>query len=331
MRNPARGHDLVALRRLDNTVVLRAPSRRSLRTRAERAAGSGLPQSSVEATVEEATGRGLTDESTATGAAGDHPPGRPTRRLHFRAEAGRVLGVDVGLHTTLLLPACLGDAALAAQRAQHNRKLPDSSRLDGVVSAGGAVTCVEVPERSGVDLGRLLSDGGAGRTRVENDVHLAVLAERQGATTLTDATVCVLTGYRVACGLLIGAGSLGVSVACKALRRPGARWVGEVGVAVPARGADAAGSAVFVAVAGRLTPCVAAPALAVDPELTVLTGGATPAGRHPVPLLQERLRPVTPHVPRIALSSLGERGVALGAVRKALDHVEEELLADTAP
>ncbi|MET9550403.1 hypothetical protein ABZY36_34640 [Streptomyces sp. NPDC006627] len=124
---------------------------------------------------------------------------------------------------------------------------------------------------------------------------------------------------------------LGVSAACKALRRPGARHVGEFGVAAPTRGADAAASAVLAAVAGRLAPGVAAPALAVDPELIVLTGGATPVGRHPVPLLQERLRPVTPHAPRIALSSLGERGVALGAVRKALDHVEEELLADTAP
>ncbi|MFH8291694.1 hypothetical protein [Streptomyces sp. NPDC018059] len=126
MRNPARGHELVALRRLNTTVVLRPPSRRSPRTRAEPAAGSGLPQSTVEAAVEEATGRGL----------------------------------------------------------------------------------------------------------------------------------------------------------------------------------------------------------AGDPEVILLTGGATPVGRHPVPLPEERLRLVTPHVP---LSSLGERGVALGAVRKALDHVEEELLADTAP
>ncbi|WPO69763.1 MULTISPECIES: hypothetical protein [unclassified Streptomyces] len=91
MRNPAR-HDLVALRRLNNTVALRAPSRRSPRTRAEPAAGSGLPQSTVEATMEEPTGRGLADESTATGTADDHPPGRPARRFHFRAEAGHVLG-----------------------------------------------------------------------------------------------------------------------------------------------------------------------------------------------------------------------------------------------
>ncbi|MYY84837.1 ROK family protein, partial [Streptomyces sp. SID335] len=83
--------------------------------------------------------------------------------------------------------------------------------------------------------------------------------------------------------------------------------------------------------ADRLAPGIAALALAVDPELIVLTGGATPVGHHLVPLLEERLHPMTLHVPRIALSTLGERGVAIGAVRKALDRVEEDLLADKAP
>ncbi|MFF8646205.1 ROK family transcriptional regulator [Streptomyces sp. NPDC015345] len=295
MRNPARGHDLVTLRRLNTTVVLRAPSRRSPRTRAEPAAGSSLPQSTVEAAVEEPTGRGLVGESAATGAVGDHPPGRPARRFRFRAEAGLILGVDAGLHKTPMFPAGLGGAALTTQLAQHTQRLRGSSRLDllrhametflgthvprrsaalarrvgvpGVVDAGGVVTSPEVPEWSGADLGRLLSDGGRGRTLVENDVHLAVLAERrQGAATLADDVI----GGRPHRG---GCGS-----------------------------------------AGGLAPGVAAP-----------------VGRHPVPLLEERLHRVTPHVPRIALSSLGERGVALGAVRKAPDHVEEELLADTAP
>ncbi|MFH8565680.1 ROK family transcriptional regulator [Streptomyces sp. NPDC017988] len=345
MRNPARGHDLVTLRRLNTTVVLRAPSRRSPRTRAGPAAGSGLPQSTVEAAVEELTGRGLVGESAATGAVGDHPPGRPARRFRFRAEAGLILGVDAGMHKTPLLPAGLGGAALTAQLAQHTQRLRGSSRLDllrhametflgthvprrsavlarrvgvpGVVDAGVVVTSGEVPEWSGADLGRLLSDGGGGRTLVENDVHLAVLAERrQGAATLADD----VSGGRPHRGGRGSAGGLGVlpllgmSAARKALRRPGARWVGEFGVVAPARGADAGDPAALAAVAGRLAPGVAAP-----------------VGRHPVPLLEERLRRVTPHVPRIALSSLGERGVALGAVREAPDHVEEELLADTAP
>ncbi|MBM7171142.1 ROK family protein [Streptomyces sp. G44] len=384
MRNAARGHDLVALRRLDTTVVPRALHRRSPQTLAGLAGGTGLSRPPVEAAVDELTERGLVGESTEAQATGERPPGRPARRFRFRAEAGHVLGVDIGLHKMVLLIADLGGTVLASQRCEVDPELGKRDRIDllrhametflgahvprrdavlarcvgvpGVVDAGGAVTSVMVPEWSGVDLGRLLSDGTQGRTLVENDVNLAVPAERwQGAATLASDVVCVLTGHRVACGLLIGgrlhrggrggAGELGVlpllgmSTAHTALRGPGTRRAGESEVTESevtalARAADAADPDAPAAVAdfaGRLGPGGAGLALAVDPELTVLTGGAAPVGRHLVPLLGERLRPVTPHVPRIALSSLGERGVAIGAVRKALDQVEEELLADTAP
>ncbi|MEU6122076.1 ROK family protein [Streptomyces sp. NPDC047123] len=376
MRNPARGHDLIALRRLNTTVVLRALHRRSPQTLAGLAAGTGLSRPTVEAAVEELTGRGLVGES-GTGTGG-RPPGRPARHFRFRTEAGYVLGVDIGLHKMVLLLADLGGTVVAARRDDVSPELTGGDRLallrhgietflaahairrdavlarcvgvPGMVDAGGAITSVVVPEWSGVDLARLLDDGGPGRTLIENDVNLAVLAERwQGAATLVGDVVCVLTGHRVSCGLTIdgrlhrgrrgGAGELGMlpllgmSTAQQALAWPGARGPGESEVAALARAADAGEPRALAAVAdfaARLAPGVAALALAVDPELIVLTGGATPVGRHLVPVLAERLRPLTLHVPRIALSTLGERGVALGAVRKALDEVEEELLADTA-
>ncbi|MEU6994210.1 ROK family transcriptional regulator [Streptomyces sp. NPDC046465] len=376
MHNTARGHDLVALRRLNTTVVLRALHRRSPRTLAELAAGTGLSRPTVEAAVEELAERGLVGESAEDPA--ERTPGRPARRFRFRTEAGHVLGADIGLHKLVLLLADLGGTVLAADRHDIDPGLGGGARLDllrhatetflaahaprraavlarcvgvpGVVDAGGVVTSLVVPEWSGVDLGRLIEEGGPGHTLVENDVNLAVLAERwQGAATLAADVVCVLTGHRVSCSLTIGgrlhrgsrggAGELGLlpllgmSTAQEALRWPGARRTGESEVAALARAADAADPRALAAVgdfADRLAPGIAALSLAVDPELVVLTGGAIPVGPHLVPLLQERLRPMTLHVPRIALSSLGERGVALGAVRKALDHVEEELLTDTA-
>ncbi|MEU8953181.1 ROK family protein [Streptomyces sp. NPDC048518] len=376
MRNTARGHDLVALRRLNTTVVLRALHRRSPRTLAELAADTGLSRPTVEAAVEELAERGLVGE--AADGPGGRAPGRPARRFRFRTEAGHVLGVDIGLHKVVLLLADLGGTVLAAQRRDIDPEAGGGARLEllrhetesfldahaprratvlarcvgvpGVVDTGGVVTSVVVPEWSGVDLGRLIEDDGPGHTLVENDVNLAVLAERwQGAATLAADVVCVLTGHRVSCSLTIGgrlhrgrrggAGELGLlpllglNTAQEALRWPGARREGESEVAALARAADTADPRALAAVAefaDRLAPGVAALCLAVDPELVVLTGGATPVGRHLVPLLQERLRPLALHVPRIALSSLGERGVAIGAVRKALDHVEEELLADTA-
>ncbi|KUL50099.1 MULTISPECIES: ROK family transcriptional regulator [unclassified Streptomyces] len=376
MRNAARGHDLVALRRLNTTVVLRALHRRSPQTLAALAVTTGLSRPTVEAAVEELTDRGLVGEATEE--TGERTPGRPARRFRFRTEAGYVLGVDIGLHKMVLLLADLGGAFLATHRTRIDPGLGGGPRLDllrhaidafvdehapsraavlarcvgvpGMVGGDGVVTTVVVPEWSGVDLGRLLAEDGPDRVLVENDVNLALLAERwQGAATLARDVVCVLTGHRVSCGLTIGgrlhrgrrggAGELGMlpllglSTAQRALAWDGERLSGESEVAALARAADAADPRALAAVAGfadRLTPGIAALALAVDPELIVLTGGATPVGPHLLPLIEERLRPVTLHVPRIALSSLGERGVAIGAVRMALDQVEEDLLADTA-
>ncbi|MEU2560423.1 ROK family transcriptional regulator [Streptomyces longispororuber] len=374
MRKRTRGHDLAGLRRLNTTVVLRALHRRSPQTLAELAAGTALSRPTVEAALEDLTAQGWVTEA----AAGERARGRPARRFRFRAEAGYVLGADIGLHKMVLLLADLGGTVLAHERADIDPAMGGGPRLallqrsmeaflaahgarrdavlarcvgvPGVVDTGGHVTSVVVPEWSGVDLGRHLADGEPGHTLVENDVNLAVLAERwQGAATLAGDVVCVLTGHRVSCALAIGgrlhrggrggAGELGLlpllglNTAQDALAWPGPRRPGESEVAALARAADAADPRALAATADfadRLTPGIAALALAVDPELIVLTGGATPLGSHLVPLLEERLRPLTLHLPRVALSTLGERGVALGAVRKALDHVEEELLADPA-
>lgn len=372
MRKRTRGHDLAALRRLNTTVVLRALHRRSPQTLAELAAGTGLSRPTVDAALEELTAQGWVTEADA----GERVRGRPARRFRFRGESGYVLGADIGLHKMVLLLADLGGNVLAAERADIDPELGGGPRLallqdgldafldahtvrrdlvlarcvgvPGVVDASGHITSVVVPEWSGVDLGRLLADGETGHTLVENDVNLAVLAERwQGAATLAGDVVCVLTGHRVACSLTIGgrlhrggrggAGELGLlpllgmDSAQEALAWKDGQRDGESEVAALARAADAADPRALDAIADfadRITPGIAALALALDPELVVLTGGATPLGAHLVPLLEERLRPLTLHVPRIALSSLGERGVALGAVRKALDRVEEELLAD---
>ncbi|MFH8988071.1 ROK family protein [Streptomyces sp. NPDC017940] len=374
MRKRTRGHDLAALRRLNTTVVLRALHRRSPQTLAELAAGTGLSRPTVDAALEELTGQGWVTEA----AAGERARGRPARRFRFRGEAGYVVGADIGLHKMVLLLADLAGTVIAAERRDVDPGLGGGPRLTllqngidafldahavrrdlvlarcvgvpGVVDGGGHITSVVVPEWSGVDLGRLLADGESGHTLVENDVNLAVLAERwQGAATLAGDVICVLTGHRVSCSLTIGgrlhrggrggAGELGLlpllgmNTAHEALRWQGDPRPGESEVAALAGAAAADDPRALAALgdfADRITPGIAALALAVDPELVVLTGGATPLGPHLVPLIEERLRPLTLHVPRIALSDLGERGVALGAVRRALDRVEEELLTDPA-
>ncbi|MEV8017415.1 ROK family protein [Streptomyces sp. NPDC086554] len=376
LRNETRGHDLASLRRLNTTVVLRALHRRSPQTLAELATGTGLSRPTVESALEELAAHGWAGEAERD--EGERAPGRPARRFRFRVEAGRVVGADIGLHKMVLLLADLGGTVLAAHREDIDPDLGGAARLDllrrgleafpdahsvrrdtilarcvgvpGVVDSGGTITSYVIPEWSGVGLGRLLADGEPGHTLVENDVNLAVLAERwQGAATLAGDVVCVLTGHRVACSLTIdgrlhrgrrgGAGELGLlpllgmNTAQDALSWKGARRTGESEVAALVRAADAGDPRALAAVADfadRIAPGIAALALAVDPELIVLTGGATPLGGHLVPLIDERLRPLTLYVPRIALSTLGEQGVAIGAVRKALDQVEAGLLAGSA-
>ncbi|MEU4999905.1 ROK family protein [Streptomyces sp. NPDC021622] len=378
MRNETRGHDLASLRRLNTTVVLRALHRRSPQTLAELATGTGLSRPTVESALEELAAHGWAGEAERD--EGERAPGRPARRFRFRVEAGRVVGADIGLHKMVLLLADLGGTVLAAHHEDIDPELGGAARLDllrrgleafldahsvrrdtvlarcvgvpGVVDSGGTITSYVIPEWSGVGLGRLLTDGQSGEpgepghTIVENDVNLAVLAERwQGAATLAGDVVCVLTGHRVACSLTIdgrlhrgrrgGAGELGLlpllgmNTAQDALSWKGARRTGESEVAALGRAADTGDPRALAAVADfadRISPGIAALALAVDPELIVLTGGATPLGGHLVPLIEDRLRPLTLHVPRIALSTLGGQGVAIGAVRKALDQVEAGLL-----
>ncbi|MDG4865977.1 ROK family protein, partial [Streptomyces sp. T-3] len=76
----------------------------------------------------------------------------------------------------------------------------------------------------------------------------------------------------------------------------------------------------------RLVHDVAALSLALDPELVVIGGWAAGLDGVLEPLRRELarycLRP-----PRVALSRLGEAAITIGALRLALDHVEEELFA----
>lgn len=76
----------------------------------------------------------------------------------------------------------------------------------------------------------------------------------------------------------------------------------------------------------RLVHDVAALVLAIDPQLVVIGGWA--AGLDDVlEPLREQLARYCLRAPEVALSTLGEDVVALGALRLALDQVEEQLFA----
>ncbi|MEU6390476.1 ROK family transcriptional regulator [Streptomyces sp. NPDC046939] len=367
----ARGHDLAALRGLNTAVVLRALRRESPQTVSALAAGTGLSRPTVEALVEELSGQGWIAETDAPAAG--RAPGRPARRFRFRAEAGHVVGVDIGLRKLVLLLARLDGEVVARHREEFPAELPGAERIEllrsrlrrfvrdeglgpddvwavgvgvpGMVDDTGRILSVVVPDWTDLDLARRLADDVPCRVLVENDVNLAVLAEHwRGAAVLADDVACVLVGRRISCGVMIdgklhrgrrgGAGELGIlpqlglDEAGKTLVWGGERRDGESGsdaLARAVRAGDPAALDVLDRYLAGVAPGIAALVLALDPELLVLSGALAPVGPPLGPLLTEHLRPLTLHVPRIAVSTLGREGVALGAVRRALDAVETRL------
>ncbi|WP_372344477.1 ROK family transcriptional regulator [Streptomyces sp. KL116D] len=373
----ARGHDLAALRGLNTQVVLRALRQESPQTVSRIAGATGLSRPTVEALVEELVGRGWIAETDAPAAG--RAPGRPARRFRFRAEAGHVVGVDIGLRKIVLLLARLDGEVVARHREDFPEELTGAERIEllrgrlrgfladrglgphdvwsvgigvpGMVDETGRIRSVIVPDWTDLDLARRLADDVPCRIHVENDVNLAVLAEHwRGAAVLADDVACVLVGRRISCGVMIdgrlhrgrrgGAGELGIlpqlgldaaekALAWDADRRPGESETDALARAV--RAGDAGALDVLDRYLAGVAPGIAALVLALDPELLVLSGALAPVGDPLGPLLTEHLRPITLHVPRIAVSTLGREGVALGAVRRALDAVESQLVDGARP
>ena len=80
-------------------------------------------------------------------------------------------------------------------------------------------------------------------------------------------------------------------------------------------------------VADRMAHAIAAVAGLLNPELVVISGAVASAGDLLLHRIRDRLVPdLIDLPPRLAMSSLGDQAVVVGAVRMALDHVEARLL-----
>ena len=95
-----------------------------------------------------------------------------------------------------------------------------------------------------------------------------------------------------------------------------------------ARG-DAAAAAIVAELTTRLGRGVANLATVIDPDLVVLGGGIANAGSALLDPVVREVRAAVPFPPRVMLSELGDDGAALGAVRRALDAVDETLFSFT--
>ncbi|WP_405065618.1 ROK family protein [Kribbella sp. NBC_01510] len=163
-----------------------------------------------------------------------------------------------------------------------------------------------------MDSGRLLhgSRGGAGEMvylkLVEGvgDTHgIARMAREQGAAAVADPAVGT------------------------ALRElAGDRPVTAELVFAAAEAGDAVALGILQHVAGRTARVVATLGILFNPELVVLGGAVAEAAQALLPDIEKHLAGFTSTPPRVAVSSLGEAIVSVGAVRHALNYVEHQAL-----
>lgn len=243
------GGDLSRLRQLNAVAVLRVLRGDQPLTLTELSKRTGLSRASTEDVARDLLGRGwLTEVSPAGGTVG-----RPARRYRFHAEAGRLLGVDIGGHKILALVTdlegqVLNQARLAVEPELGRRDrlaavddcvakvlaganlTPDRIWATGVATTGlvdgtGKVMLSDsLPEWTGLDLAGHFRRLVPGPVRVENDGKLAALAETwRGVARHAKDMVFLLAGLRTGAGLIIDG----------KLHRGFANWSGEIG-ALPA-------------------------------------------------------------------------------------------------
>ncbi|MCY1136446.1 ROK family transcriptional regulator [Actinoplanes sp. Pm04-4] len=224
------GADLPRLRELNSLSIVRALRDHPPSTVTELSRRTGLSRPAVDVIAQ-----GLVTDGWASvlepGASS--AVGRPARRYQFRAGAGHVLGIDVGVHKILALLADLDGAIVHSVRHAVDAQAGPEARLaelDEVVdaclteagktptdiwavtvavtgavdSAGRTTFFTPLPGWKGVDLTAHLATHFSCPTVIENDCKLAALGEQwKGAATDADDIVYLLAGLRTGAGLII--------------------------------------------------------------------------------------------------------------------------------
>ncbi|MFD5101724.1 ROK family transcriptional regulator, partial [Streptomyces albidochromogenes] len=371
------GGDPSLLRRINSAVVLHALRGADAPTLTDLTRVTGLSRPTVEGVVEGLMETGLVVEAPPEEGEARRQ-GRPARRFRFRAEAGHLMGVEIGPHRIAALLSGLDGRVIGAGSRTVSETASADERLDrvramvadvlrragvprsslravgvgapGIVEADGTVRLgTALPDWTGLPLGERLRRSFRCPVLVENDANAAAVAEHwKGAAVDSDDIVFVLAGLSPGAGSLIGGrlhrGFGGAAGEIGALHLLGREVTPEMLLSTTdepvlpldeqavatvfrrAREGDEAAREAVERFIQRLVHDVAALVLALDPELVVIGGWAAGIDGVLEPLRGELarycLRP-----PQVALSLLGEAAVATGALRLALDHVEEQLFA----
>lgn len=369
------GGDPSLLRRINSAVVLHALRGAQTPTLTELVQSTGLSRPTVEGVIEGLTESGLVVEVGPE--AGDiRKQGRPARRFRFHAEAGHLLGIEIGAHQVRVVLSDLSGQLLGSHGRDVDETASADDRLErvrgtvaellrkagvarstlwavgvgspGIVEADGEVRLsTALPGWTGLPLGERLRRSFRCPVLVENDANVAAVAEHwKGSAVGTDDVVFVLAGLSPGAGSLIGGrlhrgfgGAAGEIGALHLLGREATpeHLLSTTGeplhpldepaverVFALARQGDTQATDAVRRFLRRLVHDVAALVLAIDPELVVIGGWAAGLDGILEPLRAELARYCL-RAPRVTLSALGQEAIATGALRLALDHVEEQL------
>ncbi|MFI9811611.1 ROK family transcriptional regulator [Saccharothrix variisporea] len=400
------------LRRINATAVLNAlrDADDHTATVSDLVVATGLSRPAVTRALTALADAGIAEFSGTT----EHHIGRPAQRARFRAELGHVAGIDIGPHKVVVLVADLAGTVLA----QHQAVTPAGHTGDGVVrllrdaltrvttdagitptdlwsaavgtpgivdhDRGEVVLAPSIPGWSSLPVIAELRDWLGCPVAIENDVNLAVVAERWrgGHVGLSEAApwrgddgdnlLFVQWGERIGTGMviddkpyrgassaagelgfidlvtdlddepkpptdglgaferLVGAGEilrLGLQRCDQPLRDRLAE-TGDIAVLFDAAAAgDPAALSVVDTIATRFARGLAVQLLIMDPRCVIVGGGVSRAGDVLFDAVRKRLARLLLVPVDLRVSALGVNNVALGAVRMALDAVEERLTA----
>ncbi|MEV4223339.1 ROK family transcriptional regulator [Nonomuraea sp. NPDC049725] len=183
MTLPVTGGDLQRLRRHNALAALSALRSAGPLTLTQLAERADLARATVKAAVDDLTGLGWVAELDPSGG----EKGRPARRYRFRAEAGRVLGLDIGAHKVLAVVADLDGAVLHTTREPVTPEQPRAERLaavDRVVDAclaGSGTAASDVRIAVAGSTGHVDLEGRVVASRAIRDWPGVPLAEHLGA------------------------------------------------------------------------------------------------------------------------------------------------------
>jgi len=264
-----------------------------------------------EAVVEALAVAGISDSQVLAAGAGVAAPVDREGNILVDDEFWRRFDTGLGSQLTELhgWPVLLENDANLAVLGEHWRGEGQGVDDLAVLLAG---------ERFGsglMDSGRLLhgSRGGAGEMLylklvegVGNTHGIARIARDQAAKLLADPST------RTSLRALVG-------------NQPAGAITAEQVFAAASDG-DEVALGILRSLATRTARVVATLAILVNPELVVLGGAVAEAARQLLPEIEQQLADYTSTPPRVAVSSLGDAIVSVGAVRHALNYVEQHAL-----